>query len=326
MQLNAGPQVNISDLTADDLRFTLSNTDLSIANSLRRVLIAEVPTIAIDLVEIENNTSVLTDEFIAHRLGLIPLESSSAETLRYNRECVCSGYCNLCAVELSLSVECTNDGIDVTSKDLISNNPDVNPVSYGENDNGILIAKLRKNQELKFRCIAKKGTGKEHAKWIPAAVGFEYDPYNKLRHTQHWVETDEEQEWPKSENALSEEPPNPDEPFDYTAKPDKYYFHLESAGSMKPEDIMLQALSQLQAKLSVANLGLMEEVNEMNRVNGQKGSMGGGRMNGYGGDRGTGDGPGTYYSGGGRMGGGGNATSNWGDSWSAGSQPEGQWT
>ena len=47
------------------------------------------------------------------------------------QECVCSGYCNLCAVELSLSVECTNDGIDVTSKDLISNNPDVNPVSYG---------------------------------------------------------------------------------------------------------------------------------------------------------------------------------------------------
>ena len=56
--------------------FVLSGTEPSMANALRRMILVGVPTIAIDLVEIENNTTVLNDEFIAHRLGLIPLVST----------------------------------------------------------------------------------------------------------------------------------------------------------------------------------------------------------------------------------------------------------
>ncbi|CAD7966052.1 unnamed protein product [Amoebophrya sp. A25] len=70
------PELEIVDVNDDRMSFWLKECDTSVANALRRILIAEVPTLAIDLVTIYENSSVLFDEFIAHRLGLIPLESN----------------------------------------------------------------------------------------------------------------------------------------------------------------------------------------------------------------------------------------------------------
>lgn len=79
------PKISVTQLTDENIKFVLSECDLGLANALRRVMISEVPTIAIDLVEFENNTSVLPDEFIAHRLGLIPLISEKAKELKFSR-------------------------------------------------------------------------------------------------------------------------------------------------------------------------------------------------------------------------------------------------
>lgn len=128
------PKVKIRELKHDYAKFELRETDVSMANALRRVMISEVPTVAIDLVEIETNSSVLNDEFIAHRLGLIPLTSERAMSMRFSRDCdACDGdgQCEFCSVEFHLQAKCVTDQtLDVTSRDLYSTDPTVTPVDF----------------------------------------------------------------------------------------------------------------------------------------------------------------------------------------------------
>mmetsp|Transcript_1996 Transcript_1996/g.4333 ORF Transcript_1996/g.4333 Transcript_1996/m.4333 type:complete len:347 (+) Transcript_1996:150-1190(+) len=118
------PKIEITYLRPHEMHFVLSETDVSVANTLRRIMIAEVPTIAIDLVEFSLNNTKLQDEYLAHRLGLIPIRYTgppSAEgaggasageargvdpvgTFVDHRECTCTDRCNRCSVEFSLDV------------------------------------------------------------------------------------------------------------------------------------------------------------------------------------------------------------------------------
>ena len=154
-----GPQVSIREGNRESVNFVLSNVHLALANSLRRVMIAEVPTVAIDLVEIHENTSVLADEFIAHRLGMIPLESRDvASKLLYSRDCECDGYCENCSVQLSLRASSNQQAtMSLYAKDLVTNEGVElgRPIINDPEGKGVLICKLKRGQELKLSCIAK---------------------------------------------------------------------------------------------------------------------------------------------------------------------------
>merc|ERR1712178_5473 len=170
---------------------------------------SEMPTIAIDWLQFEENSSVLPDEFIAHRIGLIPLKSEeTVKDMVDTRDCDCAEFCPKCSVRFTLDEEAMQDAtFNCTTKHLKTDSSTCRPAagesynqsdSYGyssmedQNQDEILLCKLRKGQHIKFTAYAKKGIGKEHAKWIPAIVAFEYDPDNSLRHTTVPVPS----EWP----------------------------------------------------------------------------------------------------------------------------------
>eukprot|EP00494_Astrolonche_serrata_P029866 UN30133 len=171
------PEVEILKLDKNEITFVVSKCPLYLANALRRVMIAEVPTMAFDFVEIQENSSVLHDEFLAHRLGLIPLVSDMATSFNYSRDCECDGICPKCAVKFKLDFknDDPNEPKKVTSLHL-QNETDcdeyedrercaaVVPVDRRElhsdtnedNYDPITIVKLGPGQRLKFTALAKK--------------------------------------------------------------------------------------------------------------------------------------------------------------------------
>ncbi|KAL6771735.1 RPB3 [Auxenochlorella protothecoides x Auxenochlorella symbiontica] len=294
------PQVKLRSLTEDYCEFVLSNVNASIANALRRVILAEVPTIAIELVEIESNTTVLNDEYIAHRLGLVPFVSSRVHDMKTIYEATEDD--DWTDVEFTLDVRCTGDEtMNVTSDDLLPADtrfPDVMPVGYDERGSltrkhkSVLLVKLRKNQELKLRAVARKGIGKDHAKWIPAAtVSYQFLPEITINHDLMDTLTDEQKQAfcaadPRKTfrfNQISKavEIVDPElymydgevlakaaemgKPglIDICQRQDTFIFRVEGTGALTPDDMVLTALDVLSGKLQTFGAELDREGAEL---------------------------------------------------------------
>lgn len=180
--------------------FSLIGLDAAVANAFRRILMAEIPTLAIEFVFLHNNTSVIQDEVLAQRLGLIPLKGS-VEGINWMHwfkkpsEDDDGAEPNMPSdfntVVLRLEVECTKnrdadkDELDprklynnahVYAKD-ITFHPVGRQVQFFDGDGAIrpvnpdiLIAKLRPGQKIEMELHCVKGIGADHAKFSPVAT------------------------------------------------------------------------------------------------------------------------------------------------------------
>jgi len=166
-------KMEILEKNDNNFRVIIRDADVPLMNAIRRIALAEVPCMAIEEVVMIENSSILQDEMIAHRLGLTPLRTDlDAYSLPEDCKCQSEFGCPECRVTLTLDAEAKEGTRTVYSGEIVSENPEIVPVS-----DKVPIIKLAKNQKLKLEAYARLGRGKTHAKWQPVSMcAYKYLP------------------------------------------------------------------------------------------------------------------------------------------------------
>ncbi|MBI2084200.1 MAG: hypothetical protein HYT70_01110 [Candidatus Aenigmarchaeota archaeon] len=134
-------KVQLVGKTDYEMKFILEDVQFPFANELRRIMMTEIPTMAIEYVDFVKNDSALNDEIIANRLGQMPLKFDK-RGYNVTKECKCDGKgCSLCQVKMVLKKK--GPGVE-----------------------------LFEGQEIELEAVATLGFGKEHLKWQGAVVGY----------------------------------------------------------------------------------------------------------------------------------------------------------
>ena len=232
------------------VRFLVRGVTPAFANGVRRAILADVPTLSIDSVRVIENSSVMFDEQIALRLGLVPL--STPDDYRPDE-----------VVTLAIDVE---GPATAYSGDLVSTDDQVQPA-----DENVPIIDLKEGQRLELEADARVGVGKDHAKHQGGvAVGyrhlqrvevvgetgeFEDDEARILRgvieegaadHAEDDVEDGDLVPADAFDNDLSQRYPGKE--VDVEDVPKAFVFSVESDGSVPVEDLVVEAVGTLHAR------------------------------------------------------------------------------
>jgi DNA-directed RNA polymerase I and III subunit RPAC1 len=185
-QRNLG--VHIISMNEDEIVFDLIGADASIANALRRIILSEVPTVAIENVWITANSGLIQDEVLAHRVGLVPIKVDPRR-LQYVKND--AGETDEDTLVFHLNVHFPQGGEEesnvasgssinvgpsgnVYSKHLtwlpIGSQNEIFPEGVAAVHPDIVLAKLRPGQALEFEAHCRKGIGRDHAKFQPVAT------------------------------------------------------------------------------------------------------------------------------------------------------------
>lgn len=260
----------------------------AIANAFRRLMLSEVPSMAIEKVYIYNNTSIIQDEVLAHRMGLLPLKADP-RLFAYRTEESTEQGTEQDTLEYELKVKCTRRkeaGKDQSNFDDMYKNHKVysghlkwlpkgkqaqiyNESSVGCIHEDILIAQLRPGHELDLRLIAVKGIGKDHAKFSPVATAFYRllpqitlnrevsgkDAYQLQTCFSPGVIGIDENDCAYVKDARYDSCSRNVYRYAHLADAvtmsrvrDHYIFNVESVGALKPEVIFLEAVKELKKK------------------------------------------------------------------------------
>ncbi len=227
------------------IEFVIDEVNSSYINALRRS-INEIPILAVDDVEITKNDSALSDEMLAHRIGLLPLKYEKNFTPI--EECSCKGKgCAKCTASLTLKVS----GSVVKASDLKGKSVEA---VYPE----MPLTVLQKGQEVELIANARLGKGKNHAKYSPGLMWFrEYPSISLPKNSEDLKEC--AKVCPK--NVFSFEPKltiknlincdlceacveacqNKKEKIVVKGEKDKFIVDIESWGQLRPKEIFIEA-------------------------------------------------------------------------------------
>ena len=173
--MTSSPSVDILERADEKIVIKFNNVPRQYVNAIRRTSISEVPTLAIDDVVILENSSVMHDEAIAHRLGLVPLQTNLDRfVMPHDCDCKSTLGCSKCRVLLVLDSEANEKTKVVTTGELVSEDELIKPVSKD-----IPIIALAPGQKLKFEAYARLGIGRDHAKWQPTSAAIVKDGNNE---------------------------------------------------------------------------------------------------------------------------------------------------
>ena len=256
-------EIKVLEKNEEQMRMLIRGVDIPYMNALRRLILSEVPCMAIDEIVMLENSSILQDEMIAHRLGLLPLKTD-LDSYNLPEECPCKSEfgCNLCRVTLALEVEAKDGSRTIYSGDLKSESQTVVPVSEK-----VPIVKLAKEQKIRLEAYARLGKGKNHAKWQPTSMcTYKYFPKitisNKCDVCGKCVNVCPRRVLVKSDNKIevrdlmactlcqdcAEACPTP-RAIEVSGEEDAFILNIESTGALSPERIVTEAVSLLDKQL-----------------------------------------------------------------------------
>ncbi|GBG24032.1 DNA-directed RNA polymerases I and III subunit rpac1 [Hondaea fermentalgiana] len=169
------PPFDEDELVAEEekklrVRFELRNTDPAIANALRRIMIAEVETVAVDQIGMMQNTSIIPDEVLVHRVAMVPLAVDPRHVRKGE------------ALFFELTITCKGKPQNVYSRDLLFQPDESQTAAFPDQKeywskfnprpvhSDILLAKLLPGQQIHLRAVCTVGKGQDHAKWSPVAT------------------------------------------------------------------------------------------------------------------------------------------------------------